>query len=189
MASDACQSVEIREELSGKDFLGKNFISYEWQINLLAVLLWQHTVKISVLIFHYFDNVLHYKLLRFWLYLSNIFLATKFCHKLNTNKLKRKNSSQAQGGKRGRGALHVPPINIFEKLPHKNAIKHNTTSPGFLTTPSTPLKKICQKKKGPPLDFQLLCTYVRKKSDQISPFKNLALPKEKWSVLTKDNLE
>jgi hypothetical protein len=29
MARDACQSVEIREELFGKDFLGKNFISYE----------------------------------------------------------------------------------------------------------------------------------------------------------------
>ncbi len=29
------------------------------------------------------------------------------------------------GGERGRGALHVPPIKIFEKLPHKNAIKHD----------------------------------------------------------------
>jgi hypothetical protein len=29
------------------------------------------------------------------------------------------------GGERGRGAPHVPPIKIFEKLPHKNAIKHD----------------------------------------------------------------
>jgi hypothetical protein len=29
------------------------------------------------------------------------------------------------GGIGGRGAPHVPPIKIFEKLPHKNAIKHD----------------------------------------------------------------
>jgi len=28
------------------------------------------------------------------------------------------------GGERG-GAPHVPPIKIFEKLPHKTAIKHD----------------------------------------------------------------
>jgi hypothetical protein len=44
-----------------------------------------------------------------------------------------------QGGGAGwRGAPHVPPIKFFEKLPHKNPIK--------LTTPSTPLKRICQTK-------------------------------------------
>jgi hypothetical protein len=44
------------------------------------------------------------------------------------------------GGERGRWALHVTPIKIFEKLPHKNAIKHDP--PDFFTTPSTPLKRI-----------------------------------------------
>jgi len=43
------------------------------------------------------------------------------------------------------GAPHVLPIKIFEKLPHKNAIKHDPPTPDFLTTPSTPLKRICQK--------------------------------------------
>jgi hypothetical protein len=52
-----------------------------------------------------------------------------------------------QGGGGG-GAPHVPPIKIFEKLPHKNAIKHDP--PDFLTTPSTPIKRICQKNQGPP---------------------------------------
>jgi hypothetical protein len=55
---------------------------------------------------------------------------------------------------RGRGAPHVPPIKFFEKLPHINAIKHDF----FITTPSTPLKRICQKNPKP-LDFQLLCIY------------------------------
>ncbi len=41
-----------------------------------------------------------------------------------------------RGGEGGRGAPHVPPIKIFEKLPHKNAIKHDP--PDFLTTPRTP---------------------------------------------------
>ncbi len=60
----------------------------------------------------------------------------------------------------GRGAPHVPPIKIFEKLLHKNAIKHDTPPPDFLTTPSTPLKRICQKTpRTPPLDLQLLCIY------------------------------
>jgi hypothetical protein len=44
------------------------------------------------------------------------------------------------GGKDRRGAPHVPPIKNFEK--------HDP--PDFLTTPSTPLKKICQKNQGPP---------------------------------------
>ncbi len=36
-----------------------------------------------------------------------------------------------------------------------------TPPPDFLTTPSTPLKRICQKtpRTPPPLDFQLLCIY------------------------------
>ena len=35
------------------------------------------------------------------------------------------------------GAPHVPPIKIFEKLPHKNAIKHDPPfpPPDFITTP------------------------------------------------------
>ncbi len=62
-----------------------------------------------------------------------------------------------EGG--GGGAPHAPPINIFEKLLHKNAIKHDPPH-DFLTTPSTPLKRICQENpRTPPLDFQLLCIY------------------------------
>jgi hypothetical protein len=49
-----------------------------------------------------------------------------------------------RAGERGRRASHVPPIKIFEKLHHKNAIKHDP--PDFLTTPSNPHKRICQKK-------------------------------------------
>ncbi len=66
----------------------------------------------------------------------------------------------APAHKGGRGAPHVPPIKIFEKLPHKNAIKHDP--PDFLTTPSTPFKRVCQKnpRTPPPLDFQLLCIYA-----------------------------
>jgi hypothetical protein len=66
------------------------------------------------------------------------------------------------GGEGGGEAPHVSPIKIFEKLPHKNAIKHDP-SPDFLTTPSTPLKRICRKPPGPPpppLYFQLLCIYA-----------------------------
>ncbi len=55
------------------------------------------------------------------------------------------------GGRGGRGAPHVPPIKIFEKLPHKNAIKHDP--PDFLTTRSTPSKEFAKKTQGPPLDF------------------------------------
>jgi hypothetical protein len=44
----------------------------------------------------------------------------------------------AHRGRGGRGVPHLPLINIFEKLPHKNAIKHDP--PDFFTTPSTPLK-------------------------------------------------
>jgi hypothetical protein len=63
-------------------------------------------------------------------------------------------------GERGEGwvAPHEPTIKIFEKLPHKNAIKHDSLD--FLTTPSTPLKRIWQKNKDPPLDFQLQCIYA-----------------------------
>jgi hypothetical protein len=66
----------------------------------------------------------------------------------------------------GRGAPHVPLIKIFEKLPHKNAIKHDP--PDFLITPSTPLKRICQKTpRNPPspLNFQLLCIYEFERRD------------------------
>ena len=52
----------------------------------------------------------------------------------------------------GRGAPHVPPIKIFEKLPHKNAIKHDPT-PDFLTTPSTPSIEFAKKTKDPPPGF------------------------------------
>jgi hypothetical protein len=54
------------------------------------------------------------------------------------------------GGERGEGwgAPHEPAIKIFEKLPNKNAIRHDP--PDFLTTPSTPLKRICQKKPSTP---------------------------------------
>ena len=46
-----------------------------------------------------------------------------------------------RGVERGGWAPHVPPIQIFEKLPHKNAIKHDPPPPDFLTTPSTPSKE------------------------------------------------
>jgi hypothetical protein len=39
-------------------------------------------------------------------------------------------------------------MKIFEKLSHKNAIKHDP--PDFLTTPSTPSKEFTQKPKDPP---------------------------------------
>jgi hypothetical protein len=63
-----------------------------------------------------------------------------------------------RGGRGGRGAPHVPPIKIFEKLPHKNAIKHDP-SPDFLTTQVPPSKEFAKKNQGPPLDLQLLCIY------------------------------
>jgi hypothetical protein len=67
---------------------------------------------------------------------------------------------ERRGGERGPGAPYVPPIKIFEKLQHKNAIKHDP--PDFLTTQSTLLKRICQKnpRTPPPLDFQLLCMFL-----------------------------
>ncbi len=61
-------------------------------------------------------------------------------------------------GYRMMNQTHVPPIKIFEKLPHKNAIKHDP--PDFLTTRSTPSKEFAKKTQGPPLDFQLLCIDV-----------------------------
>ncbi len=51
-------------------------------------------VKISVLIFYSFDNILRFKLFRFWVYFGDIFLATNWYHKLKAYKLKRENSSQ-----------------------------------------------------------------------------------------------
>ncbi len=43
----------------------------------------------------------------------------------------------------------VPPIQIFEKIPHKNAIKHEP--PLIFSQPQVPpLKRICQENQGPP---------------------------------------
>jgi hypothetical protein len=53
------------------------------------------------------------------------------------------------GGEGGRGVTSCTPYKEFEKLPHKNAIKTSPSS-DFLTTPSTPLKRIYQKPQGPP---------------------------------------
>jgi hypothetical protein len=53
----------------------------------------------------------------------------------------------AQGGGGGRGLWS-------EKLSHKNSIKHEKVDPlDFLTTPSTPLKRIWPKPQGPPPGF------------------------------------
>jgi hypothetical protein len=50
------------------------------------------------------------------------------------------------GGGRGerRGSTSFTPSKDFEKLEHKNAKKHENreSPPDFLTTPSTPLKRI-----------------------------------------------
>jgi len=49
----------------------------------------------------------------------------------------------------GRGAPHVPPIKIFEKLPHKNAIKHDP--PLIFSQPQVPpSKEFAKKTQGPP---------------------------------------
>jgi hypothetical protein len=66
---------------------------------------------------------------------------------------------------RGRGAPHLPPRKIFQKHPHKNAIKHD---PLIFSHPKYPPKKNCPKKpRTPPLDFQLLCIYgPRRKVDK-----------------------
>ena len=58
----------------------------------------------------------------------------------------------------GRGAPHVPPIKVFEKLPQKNAIKHD---PLILSQPQVPTSiEFAKKTQGPPpLDLQLLCIY------------------------------
>ncbi len=60
---------------------------------------------------------------------------------------------KGEGGEGGWGAPHVPPIKIFEKLPHKNAIKHDPKYPPQNNLPKTP------KDLPPPLDFQLLCRH------------------------------
>jgi hypothetical protein len=58
----------------------------------------------------------------------------------------------------GGGEPHVPPKKIFEKLPHKNAIKHGP--PLIFSQPQVPpSKEFAKKTQGPPLDFQLLCIY------------------------------
>ncbi len=60
------------------------------------------------------------------------------------------------GGERGRGALHVPPIKIFEKLPHKNAIKN--APPWFSHNPKYhPQKNLPKKTKDPPLWISNYC--------------------------------
>ena len=53
------------------------------------------------------------------------------------------------GGEGRRGAPHVPPIKIFEKLPHKNAIKHDP--PMIFSQPQVPPQKNLPKNhKDPP---------------------------------------
>ncbi len=51
-------------------------------------------------------------------------------------------------GKGWRGVTSCTPYKDFEKLPHKNAIKHDP--PDFLTTPSTPQKNLPKKPRTPP---------------------------------------
>jgi hypothetical protein len=55
------------------------------------------------------------------------------------------------GGRgRGRGAPHVPSIKIFEKLPHKNAIKHDPPPPLIFSKHQIPpSKEFAKKPKGP----------------------------------------
>ncbi len=57
------------------------------------------------------------------------------------------------GGRGSRGAPHVPPIKIFEKFPHKNAIKH--THPLIFSQPQVPPSKEFAKKnhRTPPPGF------------------------------------
>jgi hypothetical protein len=53
------------------------------------------------------------------------------------------------GGRRGEGEPHVPPIKIFEKLSHKNAIKHDT--PLIFSQPQVPPSNdFAKKTQGPP---------------------------------------
>ena len=81
-----------------------------------------------------------------------------------------------QGWPGGRGAPHVPPIKIFEKLAHKNAIKHDLPT-DFLTTPSTPLKRICQKKpKDTPPWISNYCASINKTvEDKKNGVRNITL--------------
>jgi hypothetical protein len=52
-----------------------------------------------------------------------------------------------RGGGSGEGCTSCTPYKDFEKLPHENAIK---ITPPHLTTPSTPIKRICQKNPRTP---------------------------------------
>ncbi len=54
------------------------------------------------------------------------------------------------GGRGGRGAPHVPPIKIFEKLPPKNAIKHDPPPLIFSQPQVPPSKDFAKKNQGPP---------------------------------------
>jgi hypothetical protein len=55
-----------------------------------------------------------------------------------------------KGTRRGvEGVTSCTPIKIFEKLPHKNPIKHDP--PDFSQPQLPPLKRICQKKNKDPL--------------------------------------
>jgi hypothetical protein len=47
----------------------------------------------------------------------------------------------------GGGPPHVPPIKIFEKLPHKNAIKHDPPPPLIFSQPQVPPSKEFAQKK------------------------------------------
>jgi hypothetical protein len=57
------------------------------------------------------------------------------------------------GGERERGALHVPPIKIFEKLPHKNKIKHDPPPLIFSQPQVPPSKEFAKKPQGPTPGF------------------------------------
>jgi hypothetical protein len=50
----------------------------------------------------------------------------------------------------GRGARHVPPLKIFEKLPHKNALKHD---PLLIFSQPQPSKEFAKRLQGPPPGF------------------------------------
>ncbi len=58
------------------------------------------------------------------------------------------------GGRGGSGAPHVPPIKIFEKLPHKNAVKHDP--PPLIFDPPLEQKMKNKKKKVKKLTISII---------------------------------
>ncbi len=72
-----------------------------------------------------------------------------------------------QGGEEGgEGGTSCTRYKDFEKLPHKNAIE-TTPLTDFLTTPSTPLKRIYQKPEGPPPWISNDCASMLTKAPRI----------------------